>query len=220
MPIGIHVENKDRTGQVGVIIEANPDECPVCHVSVDPRLIAGAHLPPHVQLVYQCPKQGCRAFFVAYFHLPNGNVYSLIRTAPKTFKKESFEPLIENVSSAFVEIYNQALAAETNNLDQVAGIGFRKALEFLVKDFLIHKKLGGEKEIKELFLGQCIKKLGDAKLQSCADRATWLGNDESHYVRKWLAHDISDLKKLLKLTVAWMHTMLLTEEYEAAMPPP
>ena len=36
----------------------------------------------------------------------------------------------------FLTIYNQSLSAEDNNLDQIAGIGYRKALEFLIKDYL------------------------------------------------------------------------------------
>lgn len=38
------------------------------------------------------------------------------------------------VSPQFVEIYNQAKAAESFQLDQITGLGLRKALEFLIKD--------------------------------------------------------------------------------------
>lgn len=41
----------------------------------------------------------------------------------------------------------------------------------------------------------------------------WLGNDETHYVRKWEASDISDLKMLIDLTAHWMTSELLTERY-------
>ena len=48
-------------------------------------------------------------------------------------------------------------------------------------------------------------------------RAVWLGNDETHYVRKWEDKDISDLKRLIKLTVNWIENNLLTQDYMSTM---
>jgi len=50
-------------------------------------------------------------------------------------------------------------------------------------------------------------------VKDCVERAVWLGNDETHYVRKWEASDISDLKMLIDLTAHWMTSELLTERY-------
>ncbi len=50
--------------------------------------------------------------------------------------------------------------------------------------------------------------------------ATWLGNDETHYVRKWENKELSDLKKLVELTVYWVASDILTRELEASMPDP
>lgn len=50
-----------------------------------------------------------------------------------------------------------------------------------------------------------------------AKGASWLGNDETHYVRKWKDKDISDLKKMIELTVYWISYELKTEEYEKIM---
>ena len=46
-----------------------------------------------------------------------------------------------------------------------------------------------------------------------AKGATWLGNDETHYVKKWENKDITDLKNLIDLTLAWIGLELKTEEY-------
>ena len=40
------------------------------------------------------------------------------------------------------------------------------------------------------------------KVASLAERDVWLGNDETHYVRKWEGKDVQDLKLLIKLTVS------------------
>jgi len=53
--------------------------------------------------------------------------------------------------------------------------------------------------------------------KSVAERATWLGNDETHYYRKWENKDISDLKALLRLTINAIENQLLAESYENEM---
>ena len=72
--------------------------------------------------------------------------------------------------------------------------------------------------IKTTSLGQCIKDwVDDPKIKASAKRATWLGNDETHYSRKWEDKDLEDLKVLLKLTTNWIESSLLTKRYEGEM---
>ena len=63
-------------------------------------------------------------------------------------------------------------------------------------------------------IGQYVE---DANIKACAKRAVWLGNDETHYVKKWGDKDISDLKVLIKLTVGWVQNCILTQQYIADM---
>jgi hypothetical protein len=39
----------------------------------------------------------------------------------------------------------------------------------------------------------------------------WLGNDETHYLRKWETKELTDLKKLIQLTVHWIQMERLTD---------
>ena len=99
-------------------------------------------------------------------------------------------------------------------LDNIFGIGLRKALEFLIKDYIIHTKSATEEEIKSQFLGFCIKNYIDSeKIKDCALRAAWLGNDEVHYERIWTNKDANDLDSLIKLTLAWIDHSEKTEEF-------
>ena len=59
----------------------------------------------------------------------------------------------------------------------------------------------------------------DTSVELCASRATWLGNDETHYIKKWPDKDLSDLKKLIDLTLHWISADILTRELELSMPP-
>lgn len=145
--------------------------------------------------------------------------FKLDELYPRTPQKSTFSEEIKSVSPAFIEIFDQALAAEAANLDQIAGIGFRKALEFLIKDFVIHRNGGEAESVKSKLLGKVIKDyIEDPQLKTTAQRATWLGNDETHYVRKWEDRDIDDLKLLIRLSVNWIENILLTERYMKEMP--
>jgi hypothetical protein len=118
------------------------------------------------------------------------------------------------LSPSFVEIHGQANAAEYWRLDQIAGVGYRKALEFLVKDYCSKIDPTKAEAIKAKQLGQVIADhISDANIQECARRAAWLGNDETHYVRLWTEKDIGDLKSLINLTESWINSHLLTQKY-------
>jgi hypothetical protein len=107
-------------------------------------------------------------------------------------------------------------------MDLLCGAGYRRALEFLIKDYL--KSLSEETKhdvIDKAQLMFCITNfVTDPKLRLTASRATWLGNDETHYIRKWGDKDLSDLKKLIDLTVYWILSEMLTRELETSMPEP
>lgn len=73
-------------------------------------------------------------------------------------------------------------------MSQICGVGYRKALEFLIKDYLISGESGEERKeaIKNKFLGNCIQyDVVNEQIKIVAQRAVWLGNDETHYTRIW-----------------------------------
>jgi len=207
-----------------------PDTCPLCHHGIEPRMIGSNVVERRnsegniLQLLYRCPRQDCqRAFIATYWqgHSFRGTLedtFSLRNTAPYHGKEPMIPEEIKKLSANFNEIYSQAHTAQHYGLDQIAGVGYRKALEFLVKDFCISKHPEKDQEIKTKFLGACINEfVDDANIKECAKRAAWLGNDESHYVRKWENKEIKDLKILIELTMAWIRNHVLTAQYLADM---
>ncbi|MFY9328808.1 MAG: hypothetical protein WAO76_12465 [Georgfuchsia sp.] len=208
-----------------------PDNCPRCHHGIEPRLLSSNIVKRDrydgdiLQLLYRCPRQGCQyAFIATYWQGKNmhsmalNEVFSLRNTAPFSSEEPAVSDEIKKVSANFVEIYCQAYMAERYGLDQIAGVGYRKSLEYLIKDFCISKHPDKDQEIKESFLGVCINNFtDDANIKECAKRAAWLGNDESHYVRKWEDKEIKDLKILIELTMAWIRNHVLTAQYLADM---
>ena len=67
-------------------------------------------------------------------------------------------------------------------------------------------------------LGNCIKTIDDERVKMLAERAAWLGNDETHYVRLWPEHDRKSLKTVIDLVVYWIDAQIRTEVILTDMP--
>lgn len=215
--------------------DREPNECPICHFAIQPSegewtLIPSTEGPDQIlEIIFQCSRRECRHFFIARYrrsdvatHVsPLGHAsyeFVLYEVAPSTPPQHRIPEEVANISPLFPEIYSQSLAAESFGLNQVAGMGYRKALEFLIKDFCIAVNPQSANQISSMFLSACIDKfVTSPEIKICAKRATWLGNDETHYVRRWVDKDIENLKELILLTVNWLHSSILTQKYEKEM---
>jgi hypothetical protein len=126
---------------------------------------------------------------------------------------------VKGLSPDFVQIIEQAETAQQLGLEQISGVGYRKALEFLVKDYAIKSSPTSAEEIKAMPLAKCITQfVKSERVQEVAKRAVWLGNDETHYVRKWEGKDLKDLKALIHLTVSWIDMEFTTADVLREMP--
>ncbi len=178
----------------------------------------------NVKFAFQCPRGACLHLFIARYegrYEPRGGKwnYQLRSLLPFTPVPPSHPADVNTLSPQFVEIFRQAGVAEGFGLSEIAGVGYRKSLEFLVKDYCIDVEPANKEKIKAKQLGQVISDhIPDDNIKGCARRATWLGNDETHYVRRWTDKDITDLKALISLTESWINTHLLTSKYLRDMP--
>lgn len=209
----------------------DPDHCPICHHGIVPTLLCSSNILGStmngdiLQNVYLCPRSDCQKVFIGNYRqnksyrgpYPDGP-HILKSTSPYVPKSSEVPKEVADLSPDYCELLNQSETAEAYRLNQIAGVGYRKSLEFLIKDYTISKNPGKEEDITKQFLGNVINNyISDENIKECARRAAWLGNDETHYVRKWEEKDIEDLKTLIKLTQTWMHTSLLTEKYLSEM---
>ncbi|MFA6111257.1 MAG: hypothetical protein WDA75_21075 [Candidatus Latescibacterota bacterium] len=211
-------------------ISQNPESCPLCHRTIMPLRYKGFldndkqdtfDGDISLQIVFRCPHSKCRGIFIGLYCLDlySQRHYNLVGSRPWNNIAEKHSSFIESVSKDFVIIYNQSSAAEQQGLGVICGTGYRKSLEFLIKDYLIKKNPKKEKEIKKSFLGPLVEKeINNQNIKVVAKRAVWLGNDETHYERKWEGKDVQDLKMLIDLTVKWIETEELTEKLLADMP--
>lgn len=192
-----------------------PDVCPICGVSISPIILHSCTYKDvkggFLVCVYRCTS--CQRPFIACYRTFSSDCIKLTYTAPKTFVARDFPQPIKDLSPKFVEIINQSIAAETHNLNEIAGIGYRKALEFLIKDLAKHTHPDDQEKIENMQLSKCINEYIDYQsLKTTAIGATWLGNDQVHYKQKYTDRDLNDLKRFMDNAINWVNLVLGTEE--------
>lgn len=201
-------------------IDVLPDKCPFCHKSITPNIIEGYHYDQELEVFLSCPDDRCKKSFISYYHYHIGRQYNFRnKTTLGSVENKIFNPVIADFSPLFVKIYNEALCAESQGLLEVCWVWYRKALEFLIKDYAVKNNPEKEEKIKEIKLGAVISDyVNDARIKEVSRRAVWLGNDETHYVRKWEGRDLSDLKKLIDLAIHWIEMEELNSSLLEDMP--
>lgn len=221
--------NHFKGGAVRVWYKDSVDHCPYCKNSMSLQPDRATYtLPVNSNFVrenalflsYMCRRDDCQKPFIAIFkHRPDPgkkpyHFHSLTHVLPAIPEQKEWPHEVNEISPSFSEIYNQAVACESRGYSHASGPTYRKSLEFLVKDFAVSEHAGKEEEIRSKLLGACINEyIENEPTKQCAKRAAWLGNDETHYTRKWEDKDIEDLKMLIQLTVNHIQTTLLTNKY-------
>lgn len=186
--------------------------CPFCDRGIEPKILFSQ---PHKT------KEEENLFFVSllcpvcehswldeyYVDYTPGFVPTITRRTPYRHfpRPEEVSKDITKLSPIGARTYAQSLQAESEGFDTLAGIGLRKALEFILKDFLILTNPGKEEDIKSNFLGKVITDyIKDPVLLSLAKSTVWIGNDETHYIKQHSDRDLQDLKKFLNATIRFI----------------
>ena len=216
------------------------DYCPVCHRNIEPVFLDdylnGDGLKSSMlQRLYRCPSNQCGSLFFACYdriwpppQRSESYIFYIFQSLePYRYEERTLPELIEDNFPTFCKIYKQTIRADEMGLSEISGMGLRKSLEFLIKKFIIRqlKNSNAKKEeiekIKKLFLGKCIGNyIEDPKIKRGAERANWLGADETHFYRKWPEKDLEDLKNLMEMTISSINTKLLDEKYQKEMEEP
>jgi|SRR3989344_6906076 len=194
-------------------------ECPFCFNQIEIQVLSSVYWNNgnQLQLFLKCKK--CNNSFIGYTNHNQGDqIFHISKLSKGNPKTRKFQKEINNLSPNFVKIYGESEFAEQENLKEICGVGYRKALEFLIKDYLIKKFPEKEEEIKKKFLGNCIgEMIENSRIKDIAKRATWLGNDETHYFKKWEDKDLEDLKRLIEITVHFITMEIESDKYIEGM---
>lgn len=181
-----------------------PKQCPHCHKEMKPTILAKSNVINQdskkvfavlaqcnicssfyaLEFFYNNPKQNPRQVLIPYDYIPDVNLI--------------IPDEIKSVSKDFEEIYTQSETAYQLNLKQIAGMGFRKSIEFLVKDFLIYQNPSDSDRILKLMLNNAISEIDNPKLKNLARMCNYLGNDQVHITTRHPTKDIDDLRNFTK----------------------
>lgn len=211
---------KDIKDVFHVIAVDEPDTCPLCHRGIQPAQLSitsynGSDASDvNVVITYLC--KACMRPFVCYYNVVNhhSNPWEchLLLSGPRLPAPVSVGDDIKQLSSGYAKFYEQAAQAEAYNLVDLAGMGYRKALEILIKDFCMSSHPEDADSIKSMPLAQCINKyIESTKLKALALRTAWLGNDYAHYTRLFNEYELADLKVFLTATVNWIQSELIAD---------
>lgn len=195
-----------------------PEECPMCHRNISPQYIAGYQEGDNtISIMYYCT--GCKHTFISRyktddFKKSDGYVaLHLICSEPVNPQNVIFGGEITTLSERFTRVYNQAYQAEQLHLDEIAGVGYRKALEILIKDYAISLHPDDTEDIKTVWLKKCINKyITDESIKTLAEASADLGNDETHYERLYEDCSIEDLKEFINAAVSQIETNIKTKK--------
>lgn len=210
----------------------DPNVCPHCHITINPyhrwhSATQDADNKPTILTAWQCSNDDCKKYFIVKYKDQGGREFIFERFLnglpkgpdwPKPIAELKNGKTINDESpedSRFIKIYLQSLEAEMHGLDELAGMGFRKAIEYLVKDWAIQNNPNDkDKIIEDLWLGQVIDEYYDGDLKDILERATWLGNDQSHYNKLFEEYDVEVLKELIDLIMVELDRQYKMDHYK------
>ncbi len=207
-----------------------PELCPHCNKNIAPLLCAYAtninnldniYIRSQFELstIFLCPS--CqKSIFARYIMLKHSNhstgqSYYQEDTKsiyPYAIPKIEIPENIQDLYPDFYSVYKQAAKAESLGLDKICRMGFRKAVELLVKNYLINQHNEPEEKILKATLGQSINNIESPKIRALARSATWIGNDETHAIKKLKNYDVQDMKKFIYSLCYFIASELIADE--------
>lgn len=201
-----------------------PNICPHCDKGIDPIIINKFPYRFYdlcnIIVTLKCP---CceQVFFVKYqintmmFGCMQNKLYPLEIIGGHK-KSMDFSQEIKELSQSFIDNYNDAFVAEQAGCSHIVGIAYRRAFEFLIKDYAIKYNPSEIESIKKMNLSDCVKNyIKDVETRDLLLRATWIGNDYAHYENKHTDIDLVDLKQLIELSMREIESEIKKKNYIA-----
>lgn len=190
----------------------DPNLCRYCYVRNQPEHLGIYQGTKENQIItvvciWRCGNRECRRLIVTEHDLVDSNKLPIVKYLNGFPKGPEWPEPIRNLKNAtdstapskFIKTYLQSLQAESEGLDEIAGMGYRKAIEYLVKDWASKLNPEDRDKIHSSWLGKVISSYFDGDLKEILERATWLGNDQAHYSKLFEEYDITILKDLIDL---------------------
>lgn len=198
--------NGQNTGRFTIEL---PPICPNCIRGIFPKVLEAYFNEANscIKAVCFCP--ACENLFITDYPIDYGFTLGFKKIIPLPSRTKKFTDNIEKISPDFCKIYNEAYKAEQQELFEICGMGYRKALEFLIKDYALSLNPNDKEDISKKPLSKCITDhLDSADLKALAIASAWIGNEETHYVRTMTNYGLEDLKTFINAAVSFIDMKL------------
>ncbi len=152
-----------------------PDVCPYCDKGINPIIINKFPYRFYDQcniiLTLKCPC--CEQVFFAKYQLDPATLdYDYTQYDLHPFevigghkRRMDFSQEITELSPEFIDNYNDAFVAKQAGCTHIVGIAYRRAFEFLVKDYAIKYHPSETEAIKKMNLSNCVKNISRMERQ-------------------------------------------------------
>ncbi len=199
-----------KTKKVTIDVSTNkysvdvPINCPYCNAFIEPHFVKCVTNDFNNSRLYLSTFRAncCNKLFFTVHEKPNNTSNFILLFSYPQITLESLPDSIKEISPRFIELYKQSNFAELNGHLELAGTGYRNALEVLIKDFAINELKKPEDEVKKKSLYEAIGNyLPNERLMNTADVVRILGNDLTHYERKYNDLDFNILKQYITIFV-------------------
>jgi hypothetical protein len=184
-----------------------PSVCPMCHKSGNPSYLSSyyiddEHTYPNLFVHFFC--HNCEKTFLGNYHIRRYYDITDLRGFEPVYDVEERE-FSKHIKDLSPDFYNQAYASQQYRLNDISGMAYRKALEFLVKDYAIFLHPDDKETIIKAPLSQCINNyIDNGKIKHLAVASAWIGNDETHYERKQQEYNVDDLIEFINAIVSFI----------------
>lgn len=194
-----------------------PVMCPHCGTASAPHFTLAKEVPYTPEIILICTwRQNCcdkHTFTIHRVTTYRGGIGSgeYIFRYPNVIADALPESLC--FSTRFIKLYNQAHTAEQSNHLELAGSGYRNALEVLIKDYAIEKLKNPREEVVKKKLHQAIEAyVPTVNLKNCGDVIRILGNDYTHYQRNYESVGFDRFKSYVRIFIEVINTQILMLE--------
>lgn len=191
-----------------------PTFCPRCRKNAIPRILGPVAIDidddGFVEWIVGVPLScgRCNRGYVAEYYGNQSEFdpddLSYLGTVPEAEPHVAVSEALTKISPSFAKVYDEAVAAQATGLEELSGAGYRRALEFLVKDYLISKEPSKEEQFRSMPLGVCIRDHIDLpEVQELAKEALDIGNDFVHFTQ-YGKREVQELRGLINLVWRWI----------------
>lgn len=188
-----------------------PQICPVCGMRQGGIFKKGQMFPAgnldYWFATFECTE--CTGIYGLVFDVDKHMHTASFKTFHPTVHPTYEDDVLSTCSPQFVALYRQAILAEYHGCLDVAAIGYRAALETLVKDYAVSELGEDASAVNNLTLYKAIGLYLQDGALAAADVVRILGNDYAHLSRQYQDIGFETIKQYMDVLIAQIRVKLL-----------